>query len=158
MSKKAILGILVFAVMAGGVFQQAQAQEKKVRFGLNAGALWFGDIEDEFLYTLGAAVDFRLGANFLISPEIDMWTYKFHFEGFVLSPGLIVNYQPKSFFIGAGLIYPVLISEFEDAEFWSVLPKFNIGLRGKHLRLTAYAITDFQFSGVIFGGSVGYIF
>ena len=156
--RKVILGILV-VVMIGGAFQQVQAQEKKAQGGLNLGVMFLGGgIEEGFgLWTFGLALDYRLGKNVTISPEVEVWTFRFYFEAFILSPGLILNYQEGSFFIGAGLIYPVVISEYETADV-GLFPKINAGFRGKNVKLTAYALSDWALSGVVVGASIGYRF
>lgn len=156
--RKVILGILVVA-MVGGAFQQVQAQEKKAQGGLNLGVMFLGGpIEEGFgLWTFGLSLDYRLGKNVTISPEVDIWTFQFHFESFILSPGLILNYQEGNFFVGAGVIFPVVISEFVTADL-GLFPKVNIGFRGKNVKLTAYALSNWALSGVVLGASIGYRF
>ena len=156
--RKIILGVLV-VVMIGGAFQQVQAQEKKAQGGFNLGVMFLGgDIEEGFgLWTFGLSLDYRLGENVAISPEVEIWTYRFYFDAFILSPGMILNYQEGIFFFGAGLIYPFVISQFGTADV-GLLPKVNIGLRGKNVKLTGYAFSDWSLSGVVLGASIGYRF
>ena len=156
--RKVILGILVVALVLGAS-QQVQAEEKKALFWLNLGVMFLGGaIEEDFgLWTFGLSVDYRLAKNVVISPEVDLWTFQFHLEAFILSPGLILNYQRGIFFAGAGLILPVVISEFGAADV-GLFPKVNIGLRGKNVKLTAYALSDWALSGVVIGASIGYRF
>ena len=156
--RKVILGILV-VVMVLGAFQQVQAQEKKAHLGLNLGVMFLGGAigEDFKLWTFGLSVDYQLAENLVISPEVDLWTFQFHFEAFILSPGVILNYQEGIFFAGAGVILPVVISEFGAADV-GLFPKVNIGLKAKNVRLTAYALSNWALSGIVIGASVGFRF
>lgn len=78
--KKVILAVLVMGLLLGGI--SLGAQEKKVAMSLNLGAMTYvgseGDSFSDFLFSLGAQVDWRLGSSFMLSPEVQVLTYRFH--------------------------------------------------------------------------------
>jgi hypothetical protein len=153
--KKAVLAVLVLGLAAGIGAGPAFAQEKKVEFSLNAGVM------TDF-YSVGVAlspqVDIHVTKGFMISPEAMVVT-DFQFSGALLLPGVMFNYTGKGFFAGAGAVVPILISEY-----WSgsgdLLPKLNIGYRGRHVNLTAYLLTSTArlFSENLVGATIGYRF
>lgn len=158
--KKVVLAVLVMGLAAGIGTGQAFAQEKRVEFSLNAGAMTLigGDISFAgVLLTLGPQVDIHVTKGFMISPEA-MFLTDTEFAGVAALPGVIFNYLGKGFFAGAGVILPVSISGGLGAG--NLLPKFNLGYRGRHVNLTAYLITSTEamFSLNLVGASIGYRF
>lgn len=166
--KKLFLGILVFLVLVGGAFQQAQAQDKKVRFGLNVGKAYiseggsFFDPDDGYTtLVIGGALNFRLGNNMLISPEIDIWVNMGFDRWRALSLGAVFNYQIGLFFVGAGVVRPFPLRE--GVANW-MGAKMNMGVSGRHLRFAIYMATTLLLIGEerdrarVLGASVGYIF
>ncbi|MCR4408741.1 MAG: hypothetical protein QHH43_02560 [Candidatus Saccharicenans sp.] len=159
--KKVILAALVMGLLLGGI--SLGAQEKKVAMSLNLGAMTYvgseGDSFSDFLFSLGAQVDWRLGSSFMLSPEVQVLTYRFHFDYVLVDPGLVLNYTSKSFFAGAGLIFPILVGEGET---WTgkLSPKLNIGYSGRHLVLAGYLITNAEnlFKENLVGFTLGYKF
>lgn len=158
--KKVVLAVLVMGLAAGIGTGQAFAQEKKVEFSLNAGAMTLigGDISFAgVLLTLTPQVDIHIAKGFMISPEA-MFLTDIEFSGVVALPGVMFNYLGKGFFAGAGIVFPVSITDGFGTG--SLLPKVNLGYRGRHVNLTAYLITDTaaMFSINLVGASLGYRF
>lgn len=149
--KKVILAALVMGLLLGGI--SLGAQEKKVAMSLNLGAMTYvgseGGSFSDFLFSLGAQVDWRLGSSFMLSPELQVLTYRFHFDCVQIDPGLVLNYTSKSFFAGAGVIFPGML-----------FPKLNIGYSGRHTVLACYLITTAEnlFKDNLVGFTLGYKF
>jgi hypothetical protein len=164
--KKVMAGLLVMGLLAGWAL--AQAPEKKVTFSVNLGLqtnLWRGSSFDLTLGTLDVRAGIRLGRSFEISPEFMYVTgHKFHLDYGYLYPGVVVNYVGKNFFVGAGVVLPVVYGG-GDTSSGNPAPKFNIGYIHDHLMLTAYIIMytenddywGFPHFNYI-GGTVGYRF
>jgi hypothetical protein len=160
--KKVLWVLLVSGSLAGGAFQQAMAQEKNVEFSMNLGVMTDLSEESSFsdaLYTLGAQADIRLGKSFKFSPEVQVITYRFHFDYVLVDPGIILNFTSKGFFAGAGVILPIVVGEGES-ETGKLSPKFNVGYSGRHLILASYLITNAEnlFKYNLIGASIGYKF
>ncbi len=153
--KKVFSVVLAVVFLAGLGAGQALAQEKKVEFGLNLGVMT--DFEGVAM-AFSPQVDIHVTKGFMISPEV-MAVTDFQFTGALIFPGVILNYTGKGFFAGAGAVVPILISDF-----WSgagkLLPKLNIGYRGRHVNLTVYWLTDTAqlFSWNLAGATIGYRF
>lgn len=159
--KKVILAVLVVGLAVGGGFRQAYAQDKKVEFSLNLGVMSYLGSADSFeavLLAFSPQLDIHVTKGFMISPEAMVVT-DFQFSGVIGFPGVILNYTGKGFFAGAGVVAPIYIGE-GDAGVGNILPKFNIGYRGKKVNLTVYLITSTQqmFSENLVGASIGYRF
>lgn len=158
--KKVGLMVLVVGMLAGAAVQLAYAQDKKVEFSLNLGVMSFYGGEGSFSsfgLTLSPQVDIHVTTGFMISPEA-MFLTDFEFSGVAAFPGVIFNYMGKGFFAGAGVVLPVSISG--EVGVGELLPKLNIGYRGRRVNLTLYTITSFNgiFQWGLVGASVGYRF
>jgi len=153
--KKLVMVVLAAALMAGLGTSGAFAQVKKVEFSLNAGVMIFSE---DVGVALSPQVDIHVTKGFMISPEAMVVT-DFQFSGALLFPGVMFNYTGKGFFAGAGVVIPIMISDY-----WSgagdLLPKLNIGYRGRHVNLTAYLMTSTArlFSENLVGATIGYRF
>jgi hypothetical protein len=159
--KKVILVVLVVGLAVGGGFRQAYAQDKKIEFSLNLGImtnLGSGDSFTGAALALSPQLDIHVTKGFMISPEAMVVT-DFEFSGALVFPGVILNYTGKGFFAGAGVVTLALIGGGE-AGVAGILPKFNLGYRGKRINFTAYLITAFQqmFSENLAGATIGYRF
>ena len=152
--------LLAVGLLAG----PALAQDKKVEFSLNAGAmtdLGEGGSFSDVLFTFAPQLDIHVTKGFMISPEIMLLMDKhFSFDPVLLYPGVILNYTAKGgFFAGAGVVLPVGIGD-GDVDTGDLLPKINLGYRGPHVNVTAYLLTDtheiFQYN--LIGLSLGYRF
>ena len=157
--KKAVLAGLMAGLIAGLGSGPAFAQQKKVEFSLNLGVMSFYGWESfsTFLLTLSPQVDIHVVKGFMISPEA-MFITDFEFSGVAAFPGIIFNYEGKGFFIGGGAVLPVSISG--EVGVGELLPKVNVGYRGKRINLTVYTITSFNgiFRAGLVGASLGYRF
>ncbi len=158
--KKVFAVLSVVGLVAGLGAGRAFAQDKKVEFSLNAGAMTTLGGEISFagvLLTLAPQVDIHVTKGFMVSPEA-MFLTDTEFSGVVALPGVLFNYLGKGFFAGAGVVLPVSISGGLGAG--TLLPKLNIGYRGRHVNLTAYLITSTEamFSMNLIGASLGYRF
>lgn len=153
--KKVFSMLLAAALSVGLGAGQAFAQGKKVEFVLNLG------VATDF-YSVGAAlspqVDIHITKGFMISPEAMIVT-DFQFTGALLMPGVMFNYTGKGFFAGAGVVYHILIGGWWEGT-GNLLPKLNIGYRGRHVNLTAYWLTSTAhlFSSNLAGATIGYRF
>jgi len=159
--KKVILMVLVVGLVAGLGARQAFAQDKKVEFSLNVGGMGYLGSEGSFesvLLAFSPQVDIHVTKGLMISPEVMVVTDT-HFSGAIGFPGVIFNYLGKGFFAGAGIVVPVYVGE-DTAGVGTILPKINIGYRGKKVNLTAYLITSTQqmFSENLVGATIGYRF
>jgi len=160
--KKAILAFGVMAFLLGGSFGSAQAQEKPA-FSLNLGVqtnLYSETSFDNAWFTLDVRLGIPIGKSFEISPEImAAIDDSLDFEPFWLYPGLMLNFKPGNFFIGAGAVLPISFYEGES-DSGNLAPKVNIGYSAGRLTLTAYIFTwteegmdflDFNFIGATIG-------
>jgi len=160
MKKVGVILLVVVGMLAGAAVQQANAQDKKVEFSLNLGVMTYLGSEGSFsdvLLAFSPQLDIHVAKGFMISPEAMVIT-NFQFSGAIGLPGVMLNYTGKGFFAGAGVVLPVSITE--DAGVGSIVPKINIGYRGKNVNLTAYLITSTQqmFSENLVGATIGYRF
>jgi len=157
--KKVGLVFLVMGMLAGAAAQQAYAQDKKVEFSLNLGAMSFYGEESfsAFGLTLSPQVDIRVAKGFMISPEF-MFVTDTSFSGVVGFPGVMFNFVGKGFFAGAGVVLPVVVSG--EMGVGELVPKINLGYRGAKITLTVYTITTFNeiFQWGLVGASLGYRF
>ena len=154
---------IVSVALAAGIvslsgFGPAYAQDKTVEFSLNVGTMTAigGDASlSSFAFTVSPQVDIRVAKRFAISPEAMFITDFFNVAAL---PGVLLNYMGKGFFAGGGAVLPVAIAG--GVGFGNVMPKVNIGYRGRDFNLTAYAVGAFE--GVLqwglVGASVGYRF
>jgi len=153
--KKVVLAVLVMGLAVGIGTGQAFAQDKKVEFSLNAGVMI---VSEDVGVALSPQLDIHVTKGFMISPEAMVVT-DFQFSGALLFPGVMFNYTSKGFVVGVGAVVPVMISDY-----WSgtgdLLPKLNIGYRGRHVNLTAYLMTSTArlFSENLVGATIGYRF
>jgi hypothetical protein len=108
------------------------------------------------LWTAGINVDFHLEDSLMLTPELIMiFGWRFHFDYLWLAPGLILNTKYKSLFLGAGVTKWFQISNDDDDFPFIFLLKFNVGANVGKLRLAGFAITTFNFSGFLFGATIG---
>jgi hypothetical protein len=162
--KRITVTVVAVLLAAGLLAGPALAQGKKVEFSLNAGAmtdLGEGGSFSDVLFTFAPQVDIPIARAFMISPEIMLLMDKtFSFDPVILYPGVILNYTTKGgFFAGAGVVLPVGIGDGE-MDTGDLLPKINLGYRGRHVKVTAYLLTNTQqiFQYNLVGLGLGYLF
>jgi hypothetical protein len=126
-----------------------------IDFSINAGVLADLGEDGGAVATLGAQIDIPFGRTVMLSPELNLLT---NFGGALVLPGALLNFKVHNVFTGLGAVY-VPGDEFED-EGGLVLPKINVGYRGRRITGTVYLITTFEslFSYNLFGASIGYRF
>ena len=153
--RKVILCFSIMGLLLGGIVQKARAQDKKLEFNLNIGALTEIQFLD-VLYTLGAGLDYRLGEHIMISPELQLWKAP---DIILSSVGAILNLRQENFFVGGGLLFqfPVLGDQLLDMSY--LMPKINAGFRISKIKFTFYLISGHGlFELVWFGGSIGIVY
>jgi hypothetical protein len=167
--KKVVLGVLVMGLAVGIGAGPAFAQEKNAGFSLNLGVqtnVWGsmgaigGSAFDNAWFTLDARMGFRLGKSVQISPELMyMVDDGFDLDSSIFYPGVILNYKPGNFFIGAGVVLPISVG-FGTVDSGNPAPKINIGYQFGSLIFTLYALTwtesgldflDMNFVGLTLG-------
>lgn len=138
-SSKNIFGILLTLVLVGLVTAKAaQAQTRKTGFSLSLGAsinVPRGKDYDRTYVTLDFRSRFRLGRSIEVVPEIMGATTIF--GPWWLYPGASLNIASGGLFFGTGVVLPLSYTN-HSLEPGPPAPKVNIGLRGKHIILTAY--------------------
>ncbi len=99
---------------------------------------------DYYLWTIGVNIDFSINDLFMISPEVNVVTYKFEFSTFLLEPAVIANVKFGTVFAGAGFskFFVITGSEFGDST--DIALKLNAGFRGENLKFKVYLITPFS--------------
>jgi hypothetical protein len=158
--KRVVLMVLVATLAVGLGAGRVFAQEKKVEVGLYVGAMTFygGDLSFSGVgLTAGPQIDIHVTKGFMISPEF-MFLTDTEFSGVAGLPGVTLNYLGKGFFIGAGAVLPVSISEGLGVA--ELLPKIHLGYHGRKVSLSVYTITAFNgfFKYGLAGASLGYRF
>ncbi len=158
--KKVVMAVLAAALMAGLGTTGAFAQEKKVEFSLNAGAMTFYGGEFSFsraAFAAGGQLDIHVTKGFMISPDL-MFVTDTNFLDVLGLAGATLNYVGNGFFIGGGAVLPFAVSG--EAGVGALLPKVHLGFRGSHVVLTVYTITAFNaiFQYGLLGASLGYKF
>ncbi len=164
--KKVILTVLMVGLFVAAVAVGPAWSQGKADFSLNLGVqtnIFQGTSFDGAMFTLDARVGFGLGKSFQISPEL-MWVVddSLDFEYTLLYPGVMLNYKPGNFFVGAGVVLPIAIGG-GSTDSGNPAPKINIGYQYGNLMFTLYALTWTE-SGIDFldinyvGVTVGYRF
>ena len=115
------------------------------------------------MFTLDARVGFGLGKSFRSAPSSCGWsTTASTSNDTLLYPGVMLNYKPGNFFVGAGVVLPIAIGG-GSTDSGNPAPKINIGYQYGNLMFTLYALTWTE-SGIDFldinyvGVTVGYRF
>jgi hypothetical protein len=168
--KKVTLLVLAVGLFAGAAVEQAQAQGKRMGLSLNLGVQtnietgWEGTTSfDKVMFIVDARAGVSLGKSFEISPEVmavfNAPFYFFENHGWLLYPGVLVNYRAGGFFAGAGVVKPLAFSAGE-AETGNFAPKINIGYRSGKFQVTVYFIAwteewhkflDVNWAGIMLG-------
>ena len=161
--KKVILGVLAVGLTVGAALQPAYAQGKTVSFSLNLGAMTdagscgtFSDI----LFTFSPQIDVRIARNFMISAEAMVITDDgFHFDPFLLYPGILLSYTTGRVSFGGGAVLPMAFWD-GDVETGDLVPKIAVDYRAGHFKFTTYILVDTQplFSCNLIGLTLGYVF
>lgn len=156
--KKAFFSLFIAGLLLGGIFQHAQALDKKLAFNFNIGFQASSTFETGYSrFILGGGLDFHPDKLIAISPEFQLWI--FDFGMFSLTPGAILNLTFNNFFVGGGLIlsYSFYEGEFDEVH---VMPKINLGYRSDILKLTLCMIPPYNNfpDEIMLGASIGIVF
>jgi len=170
--KKVMMTVLVAVLFTAAVAVGPAWSQGKANFSLNLGVqtnVWGsigaigGSAFDNAWFTLDARVGFGLGKSLQISPELMyMVDDSFDLDSSILYPGVMLNYKPGNFFVGAGVVLPIAVGG-GTVDSGNPAPKINIGYQYGKLIFTLYALTwtesgldflDMNFVGV----TVGYRF
>jgi hypothetical protein len=157
--KKVFLGFLFSGVLLGGVFQQAQAQDKKQDVNINIGGLTNQSFTGP-IFTLGAGADVHLGEHIMISPEFQIWSSELRLDVLQLNLGATLNFRMKFFFIGGGLNIPVLMTGTRTDVFGIIATKINVGLKINRIKFTIYLLSPLEdfFDYFQVGANIGIVF
>jgi hypothetical protein len=152
------MGILavVGGVILGGAVASLDAKEKPVNVFANFGLVLNGFIIPNDL-TFGVHVDVHLGKLFMISPEFDVWSNHYHFTSMTLAPAALLNLKLGRIFLGGGVTamkgggYGGI--GYGGVSRWAVRPKFNLGFRARHFKVTMGAVpVDDGIAGALTAG------
>ena len=150
--KRLTILTMVFILVSSFSGLNLEAESEKTDLSLNFGGMGAYGVG---LWTGGINMDFHLGDSLMLSPEVMVYGYRFHFDNLLIAPSLILNAKYQSLFFGAGVTKMFLVS-IDDDDFSSIfLLKFNMGANVGKIRLTAFATTDFSFSALLFGATIG---
>jgi hypothetical protein len=161
--KKLIIMIAVWGLILAGATPSLLAKDKPVHVFANFGIMLNGFIVPNDL-VLGIQADVRLAGFLTLSPEFSVWTTHYSFKFLTLAPGALLNLNFGGFFIGGGLTamrgggYGGIASDGTSC--WAFQPKFNIGLRSGHFKLTAAGVLyteggETSLAGIL-GAGVGF--
>jgi len=99
---------------------------------------------DYYLWTIGINFDFSINDIFMISPEVNVITYKFEFATFLLEPAVLANFKFGTFFAGAGFSKFFVITGNDFGDSTDIALKLNAGFRSDNLKFRIYLITPFS--------------
>jgi hypothetical protein len=145
--KKIALSVLCLAFIFCITSQNSQALIKPFSLYLNGGVQTDTKLSfDPFYWTAGANMDFSFALlPFTISPECNIIVNKFSFDRFWLAPAVMANLKLANLFVGAGLTKWFLIgTEVTETLSTDFKLKLNAGLKGAGVKLTVFAVTDFD--------------
>ncbi len=97
-----------------------------------------------YFWTIGVNIDFSINDLFMISPEVNVITYKFEFSTFLLEPAVIANFKFGTFFAGAGFSKFFVITGNDFGDSTDIALKLNAGFRSDNLKFKVYLITPFS--------------
>lgn len=149
--------LIIALIFAGPVFAESAPNRSK---SFNV-ALGIADTKGKHssifgtLYTLGVQIAIPVGKVLAIRPELHLGLSEF---GFLL-PAMLLDYNFKDSFVGAGIAFPSVI---QHSGFGSLSPagKLHAGYRTGRWVLSAYWLTT-SFSHVhygLIGATMGYYF
>ncbi len=154
--KKVLSVIVIFFVVSMMFSGDLRADSTKLfaNFGiLTDDSFSFAD----YLWTIGANIDFSINDLFMISPELNLLTSKFKFNIFLLEPSILANVKLGKMFLGGGLTTLVIVAGNFAAFDTDFGLKLNVGYRSSNLRFRLYMITSFEhmFSENVIGAQIG---
>ena len=154
--KKLLISFLTLLLFSGFFSASLNADSTKVfaNFGIVTDDSFSFDY---YLWAVGANFDFSINDLFMISPEVNVMTYKFEFSTFLLEPAVLANVKLGTFFAGAGLTKLFVISGGEAGDLTDFALKLNAGFRSENLKFRVFIITPFEdiFGSNIVGAQIG---
>ena len=154
--KKLLPLILIFVILS--VASSGDLKADSTKFFANFGMMTDDSFSfDFYVWTMGANIDFSINDLFMISPELNVITYKFKFSTFLLEPAVMANFKLGTLFAGAGLSKFIIISGSDFGESSDFALKVNGGFRGDNFKFRVYIITPFNdlFASNVVGVQVG---
>jgi hypothetical protein len=145
--KKIALSILLLAFLFCATSQNSQALIKPFSLYLGGGVQTDTNLSfSPFYWTAGANMDFSFALlPFTISPECYIVVNNFKFDAFWLAPAVMANLKLANLFVGAGLTKWYLVgTEVTETLSTKFKLKLNAGLKGPGVKLTVFAVTDFD--------------
>ena len=131
MMKKTFCCLFITGFLLGGIFQQAQAQEKKLAFNFNLGFQTSSTFEAwHSRFILGAGLDLHLDKLIMISPEFQLWIHDFEIFSLIAKAQMSSPEVPGSkIILGSPVFFFPSISVMRISEAWSkrgAISLFNI--------------------------------
>jgi len=142
MKKSAFVAFAVLALF----FASSRELAAQSDVALNIGVITDKSFSfNPFLWTTGLTFDFYLNPSLSISPEIYLTVHNSDFGTMLMAPAVLLNFQGYGFFVGGGITkWWLLGSDVEGAPSTDIALKFNVGLKGGGLKVTAFVITPFN--------------
>jgi hypothetical protein len=155
MKKLAVVFLVVFLFVS--VSSDLKAERPFDLFGNATFAIDDAFDFDYWLWGLGATADFHITDLIMITPEVNVWTFRFDFDAFWLDTAVVANFKLSNFFLGAGVDKMWNLSGAASSDFSL---RLNAGLIGNNIRLTAFLITPFDalFDAMLIGVQIGFGF
>lgn len=156
--KKALVALLLIAVIGLAAPIQARAEYLSLNFGTVTNSSF---TFNPFLWTAGMTIDIPLGNVMTLSPEGYIVVHEFNFGTFIFAPSLLLNFNLKEFFVGAGLSKWFLLGDdISGSPSTDFSLKVNAGFKGTDLRIAAFIFTPFEnlFDSMAVGATIGFVF
>jgi hypothetical protein len=157
---KTVSRLLVFVLMFVGICCSLLGEDRRVKANANFGIIKQQRI-DSLVVTYGLGADIPLGKRLIFSPEFQYWSLGFFLfnekNSDALALGAILNLDANSFFMGGGFLW-LPYGEISTTE---LLYKINAGYKGRHIKITAFMLSDFEPNSddpIWLGASIGYVF
>jgi hypothetical protein len=158
MKKSAFIAFAVLALF----FVSSRELAAQSEVALNIGVITDKSFSfNPFLWIMGLSFDFYLTPSLSLSPEIYMAVHNSDFGTILVAPAVLLNFQGDGFFLGGGFTkWWALGSDVAGSPSSHVALKWNAGLKGGSIKLTAFVITPFDniFQDMAVGAAFGFYF
>ena len=143
---KRVSVFVVVVGMLGGLAAPGIHAETDAQLFANLGIITDDSFKfNDFFWNLGLNLDLTLNDLLILSPELNLVTYKFKFKAFLLEPAILLNLKfSENFFAGGGISKFMVISEgdYLGSSEWAM--KLNIGFIGEYFKFRIYLSTPFD--------------
>jgi hypothetical protein len=156
--KKTLVAVLLVAAVTFVGPAKAQANYLSLNFGVITDSSFSFK---PFLWTGGMTIDIPLGNTFTLCPEGYFVVHNFEFGAFIFAPSVMLNFNFKEFFAGAGISKWFLLGDdIEGSPSTDFSLKLNAGFQGYDMRLCAFLFTPFKdlFGSAAVGATIGFVF